>query len=51
LGIDRLVMFLANKYNIREVLTFPLMKDIEDVVNDEGKKEPVGDVKSDKIAT
>jgi hypothetical protein len=23
-------MFLTDKYNIREVLTFPLMKDLED---------------------
>ncbi|OIW25189.1 lysyl-tRNA synthetase [Coniochaeta ligniaria NRRL 30616] len=27
LGIDRLVMFLADKYSIREVQTFPFMKD------------------------
>lgn len=26
LGIDRLVMFLANRYNIKEVILFPLMK-------------------------
>ncbi|KAF2870679.1 lysyl-tRNA synthetase [Massariosphaeria phaeospora] len=26
LGIDRLVMFLTNKYNIKEVLAFPLMR-------------------------
>jgi hypothetical protein len=28
LGIDRLVMFLTDKYNIKEVLAFPLMKPI-----------------------
>ncbi|KAF2751150.1 lysyl-tRNA synthetase [Sporormia fimetaria CBS 119925] len=28
LGIDRLVMFLTGKYNIKEVLAFPLMKPI-----------------------
>lgn len=27
MGIDRLVMFLTNNYSIREVLTFPFMKD------------------------
>ncbi|KAJ5928891.1 lysyl-tRNA synthetase [Penicillium verhagenii] len=27
LGIDRLVMFLTNNYSIKEVLTFPFMKD------------------------
>lgn len=39
LGVDRLVMLLANKYNIREVLTFPLMKDIEEEPKGEPKKE------------
>jgi len=27
MGIDRMVMFLTNNYSIREVLTFPFMKD------------------------
>ena len=27
MGIDRMVMFLANHYSIKEVLTFPFMKD------------------------
>ncbi|KAJ6161177.1 lysine--tRNA ligase KRS1 [Penicillium chermesinum] len=27
MGIDRLVMFLTNNYSIKEVLTFPMMKD------------------------
>lgn len=28
MGIDRLVMFLTNNYSIKEVITFPFMKDI-----------------------
>jgi len=27
MGIDRLVMFLADHYSIKEVITFPFMKD------------------------
>ena len=27
MGIDRMVMFLTNHYSIKEVLTFPFMKD------------------------
>lgn len=30
MGIDRLVMFLTDHYSIKEVLTFPFMKDIEE---------------------
>jgi len=30
LGIDRLVMFLTNSNNIKEVLLFPAMKPVED---------------------
>ncbi len=30
MGIDRLVMFLTDHYSIKEVLTFPFMKDVED---------------------
>ena len=30
MGIDRLVMFLTDNYSIKEVLTFPFMKDIEE---------------------
>jgi lysyl-tRNA synthetase class 2 len=28
MGIDRLVMFLTDNYSIKEVLTFPFMKDV-----------------------
>lgn len=31
MGIDRLVMFLTDHYSIKEVLTFPFMKDIIEV--------------------
>jgi len=31
MGIDRMVMFLTNNYSIREVLTFPFMKDDKQV--------------------
>jgi lysyl-tRNA synthetase class 2 len=34
MGIDRLVMFLTDNYSIKEVLTFPFMKDVEE------KKQP-----------
>ncbi|KAI0017772.1 lysyl-tRNA synthetase [Xylariomycetidae sp. FL0641] len=37
MGIDRVVMFLTNQYSIKEVLTFPLMKDVQDA----GPKEPM----------
>ncbi|KAJ8114649.1 hypothetical protein OPT61_g3529 [Boeremia exigua] len=30
LGVDRLVMFLTDNYSIKEVLTFPFMKDAEE---------------------
>nr|OQO22810.1 hypothetical protein B0A51_10043 [Rachicladosporium sp. CCFEE 5018] len=30
MGIDRMVMFLADHYSIKEVLTFPFMKDVVD---------------------
>ncbi|KAK5136786.1 Protein kinase [Meristemomyces frigidus] len=29
MGIDRMVMFLTDHYSIKEVLTFPMMKDVE----------------------
>ena len=35
MGIDRLVMFLTDHYSIKEVLTFPFMKD---VVEEKGKQ-------------
>lgn len=34
LGIDRLVMFLTNNYSIKEVLSFPFMKDNQDQSKD-----------------
>jgi lysyl-tRNA synthetase, class II len=51
LGVDRLVMLLANKYNIREVLTFPLMKDIEEEPKGEPKVEPKIEVSIDNPAS
>ena len=30
MGIDRMVMFLTDNYSIKEVLTFPFMKDVEE---------------------
>ena len=38
LGVDRLVMFLTNSYNIKEVLLFPAMKP-EEIKNEEAKSE------------
>ncbi|KAF2277793.1 lysyl-tRNA synthetase [Westerdykella ornata] len=49
LGIDRLVMFLTDKYNIKEVLAFPLMKPIVETkteVAPDGKKVEVVSVTS-----
>ena len=37
LGIDRFVMLLTNNYNIQEVILFPAMKPINNVI--EGKVE------------
>ncbi|KAI0429714.1 lysyl-tRNA synthetase [Xylaria sp. FL1042] len=35
LGVDRMVMFLTDQYSIKEVLAFPLMKDVvENIVKD-----------------
>jgi lysyl-tRNA synthetase class 2 len=35
MGIDRLVMFLTDHYSIKEVLTFPFMKDVVDLQHQE----------------
>lgn len=51
LGVDRLVMLLANKSNIREVLTFPLMKDIEEETKGEPKGEPKREANMDNPAS
>lgn len=32
-GVDRLTMFLSNKWNIKEVLLFPAMKPNEDLIS------------------
>ncbi|GBE80422.1 Lysine--tRNA ligase, cytoplasmic [Sparassis crispa] len=40
LGIDRLVMFLTNSTNIKEVLLFPAMKPIETATNTTGSVGP-----------
>ena len=32
-GVDRLTMFLSNKWNIKEVLLFPAMKPTDEQVN------------------
>lgn len=37
MGVDRMVMFLTDNYSIREVLTFPFMKKIENI-GQENKK-------------
>ncbi|THH26844.1 hypothetical protein EUX98_g7350 [Antrodiella citrinella] len=44
IGIDRLVMFLTNSTNIKEVLLFPAMKPIETAVNTTGAVGPGGQV-------
>jgi len=44
IGIDRLVMFLTNSTNIKEVLLFPAMKPIETQVNTTGPVGPSGQV-------
>lgn len=43
MGIDRMVMFLTNHYSIKEILTFPFMKD-ENVNNPKLKAAEVVDV-------
>ncbi|THG97853.1 hypothetical protein EW026_g4228 [Hermanssonia centrifuga] len=44
IGIDRLVMFLTNSTNIKEVLLFPAMKPIETSANTSGIVGPGGQV-------
>ncbi|KAI0779259.1 lysyl-tRNA synthetase [Fomes fomentarius] len=44
IGIDRLVMFLTNSTNIKEVLLFPAMKPIETAVNTTGAVGPSGQI-------
>ncbi|TCD67308.1 lysyl-tRNA synthetase [Steccherinum ochraceum] len=44
IGIDRLVMFLTNSTNIKEVLLFPAMKPIETAANTTGAVGPSGQV-------
>ncbi|KII92202.1 hypothetical protein PLICRDRAFT_36993 [Plicaturopsis crispa FD-325 SS-3] len=44
IGIDRLVMFLTNCSNIKEVLLFPAMKPIETTANTTGAVGPSGQV-------
>lgn len=38
MGVDRMAMFLANKWNIKEVLLFPAMKPTEEQLKKQGKK-------------
>jgi len=44
MGIDRLVMFLTNSLNIKEVLLFPAMKPVETATNVPGVTGPSGQV-------
>jgi len=41
MGIDRLVMFLTDNFSIKEVLTFPFMKDIAE---EKGKEKTAAEV-------
>lgn len=45
MGIDRLVMFLTNNYSIKEVLTFPMMKDVQ------GEHQPSGATSEPQTST
>ncbi|KAI1437865.1 lysyl-tRNA synthetase [Xylaria sp. CBS 124048] len=41
MGIDRLVMFLTNNYSIKEVLAFPMMKDVPTAPSNETTTLPI----------
>ncbi|KAI2627140.1 lysyl-tRNA synthetase [Xylaria nigripes] len=41
MGIDRVVMFLTNNYSIKEVLTFPMMKDVPTAPSNETTTLPI----------
>ena len=44
MGIGRLVMFLTDHYSIKEVLTFPFMKDIDQEQKKTQDKETAAEV-------
>lgn len=42
MGIDRMVMFLTDHYSIKEVLTFPFMKDVQNIEHEKKAAEVAG---------